>query len=68
MTHHSIPATHFNKRTLRALTAMGIFIAYSQAVPAFAGDRYFQATGYMLSTGELRTYLEVLAIAEGASK
>ena len=63
MNHHPIPATHFSKRTLRSLASKGIFLTRSQAVPAFAGDQYFQGTAYLLSDGRLRSYLEVLAIA-----
>lgn len=68
MNHHPIPATHFSKRTLRALAAMGIFIISAQAVPAFSGDTYFQGTAYMLTNGQMRSFLEVIAIAEGGAK
>jgi hypothetical protein len=67
-THHTIPASHFNKKTLRALTKKGIAIINAQWMPGRDGS-YISAdaqTGYMLDdngTGRLVTYLEVLKLA-----
>jgi hypothetical protein len=59
----------FGASTLRALQRRGIRIIGTTAIPADAHDRYFSATGYELDdngTHRIRTYLEVLALADGA--
>jgi hypothetical protein len=66
MTHSTIARSHFNARTLRALTRQGIRLVGIQAAPAFDGDLYFTGTAYVLDVcGEcrIRSYGEVLALA-----
>ena len=60
--HHPIPASHFNKRTLSALTKKGVAIVSMTALPDEKGSFLNSETGYQLSTGQLLTYLAVLAL------
>jgi hypothetical protein len=65
MAHHFIPASHFNKKTLRALTASGITLLSTTYLPDEKGDFANGQTGYNLDNngqGQVRTYLEVLAL------
>lgn len=65
----AVGTDHFNASTLKALKRRGIRIIGITAIPANDHDRYFSATGYELDdngTHRIRTYLEVLAIADGA--
>ena len=65
MTHHSIPASHFSKKTLKRLASLNIFLVGMQACPDENGSYLNSHTGYLISdneTGRLLTYLEVIAI------
>lgn len=65
LTHCPIAARAFSRATLRALAARGVFLIDARALPG-AGGSYIAAdacTGYMLSTGQIRTWLEVKALA-----
>lgn len=57
---------HFSAATAKSLARKGIQVVGIQAVLAFEGDVYFQATAYMLDdngVGRLRSFAEVLALA-----
>lgn len=62
-THHKIAASHFNKKTLRSLSKKGIFLVQSTLVPDIDGSYSNGMTAYVLSNGQMKTYLEVLALA-----
>ena len=62
-THHKIAASHFNKKTLRALSKKGIFLIQSTWVPDIDGSYANGMTAYVLSNGQMKSYLEVLALA-----
>lgn len=56
----------FSAKTVKQLTAKGISIVGSTAVPGFEGDKYFSGTAYSLvwnGTGFIRTHSQVLACA-----
>ena len=55
----------FSSSTLKALRAKRLEVVSAAAVAAFPGDAFFSGTAYTLSDGRLKTFLEVLAIAEG---
>jgi len=62
-THHKIAASHFSKKTLRALSKKGIFLIQSTWVPDIDGSYANGMTAYALSNGQMKSYLEVLALA-----
>ena len=62
-THHKIAASHFNKKTLRSLSKKGIFLVQSTWVPDIDGNYSNGMTAYVLSNGQMKTYLQVLALA-----
>lgn len=67
-THHEIPTRHFNRATLRILTKMGITIIGATWAPDHNGNYANGQTVYNLDdngTHRVRTFLHVLAIAEG---
>jgi hypothetical protein len=67
--HCTIAARAFSRTTLRALAARGVYIVRSVALPGASGS-YVAAdacTGYQLSTGQIRTWSEVKALAEAAA-
>lgn len=65
MAHHETPASHFNKKTLKALTALGIRLIGTQAIPDEKGSYLNSSTGYCLDdngTHRILGYLEVLGL------
>jgi hypothetical protein len=63
-------ASHFSRTIVRQLARKGIIISGGQAAPAFDGDIFFTAIAYGLVKDDcrfLRSYSEVVAIAEGRS-
>jgi hypothetical protein len=54
----------FSSKTLRNLAAKGIKIVSSMVVPDSTGSYADGDMAYMLSTGELRTFAEVLALSK----
>lgn len=70
-TTNSIARRYFSAKTVRALSKKGVSVVDAKALPGASGS-YISAdacTGFVLSTngaGSIRTFLEVLAIAEAA--
>jgi hypothetical protein len=65
--HNEIPASHFNKTTLKGLTSKGIRIASMTYIPGNDGKFANGFTGYILDdngTGRVRSFLEVLELAK----
>jgi hypothetical protein len=65
--HHEIPASHFNKKVLKALTHKGIALISMTVIPGNDGSYANGDTGYVLDnngTGMVRRYLEVEALAK----
>jgi hypothetical protein len=65
--HHEIPASHFNKKVLKALTKKGIAIIGMTTIPGNDGSYATGFTGYELDdngTGRVRSYLQVEALAK----
>ena len=54
----------FSPKTLRNLARKGITVVSSQVVPDSTGSYAAGDMAYLLSTGELRTFAEVLALAK----
>jgi hypothetical protein len=63
MTHHNIASANFSKKTLKNLQKKGIFITSSFYSPGRDGTFANGETVYQLSNGQVRTFLEILAIA-----
>lgn len=66
----AIGADHFSKQTRNALAKRGIYVAGITALPGRSGTFLDSVTGYELNDNgchRIRTYLEVKAIAEGAT-
>lgn len=64
----TIGTRDFSVKARKALAARNIAIVGIQAVSAFEGDLYCSGTAYVLNvngTACLRTFREVLALAEG---
>lgn len=61
----TIATKHFNRSTIKALKLKGLSIMGMTAIPAFPGDSYFSGTAYTMSDGRIKTFLEILSIAEG---
>lgn len=65
--HHEIPASHFSKKTLKALTRKGIAIVSATYVPGTDGSYTNGETGYILDdngTERVRSFLQVLDLAK----
>lgn len=59
----------FNPKIIRQLSAKGVSIVGTQAIPAFIGDKYLSGIAYKMvyrDTGFLRTHPEILSMAESS--
>jgi len=60
--HHKIAATHFNKTTLRSLSKKGFILTQATWVSDIDGNFANGMTAYIFSNGQMKSYLEVLAL------
>lgn len=59
----------FSKKTISNLFKKGISVVGVQAIPDFAGDKYFSGTAYKLvwnGNGFIRTYSQVIVLASSS--
>lgn len=61
--HHTIAASAFSKSTLSKLAKAGIFIVSATFIPGADGSYANGESAYILSNGEMKSYLDVLKIA-----
>lgn len=61
--HNEIAASHFNKKTLRSLAKKGLYIVQSTFLPGANGCYSNGETAYVISNGQIKTYLQVLSLA-----
>jgi len=61
--HHSIAASAFSKSTLRKLAKAGLFIVSATFIPGADGSYANGESAYVLSNGQIKSYLEVLKLA-----
>ncbi len=61
-THHKIAAAHFNKTTLRSLSKKGFILTQATWVSDIDGNFANGMTAYIFSNGQMKSYLEVLAL------
>lgn len=62
--HHRISRLSFNAKTLRGLEKKNLFLAGSTYLPDSSGSFLNGQVGFLLSDGKIKTYLEVLKLAE----
>jgi hypothetical protein len=61
--HHPIAASAFSKSTLRNLAKAGLFIVSATFIPGSDGSYANGESAYVLSNGQMKSYLEVLKLA-----
>jgi hypothetical protein len=61
--HHDIASSAFSKSTLRKLAKAGIFIVSATWIPGTDGSYANGESAYLLSNGQMKSFLQVLALA-----
>ena len=61
--HHSIASANFSKKTLNKLAKAGLFIVSSTWIPGADGSYANGESAYVLSNGQMKSFLGVLKLA-----